>query len=184
MSHGQQDGQHEPQWGTREPGTPGGTSRERWREYVVDDVDLDDRSMRRADVRHQQSWWSVVRVLDSELVDGAERRDAGDRRECRLPIRAYVHLGELTPADVHIDLHGGRLSAADVRDRPDGVRLYSVESYGNGIFVFEGCATPVDDELADGWTVRVRPSPNGCVGLPVAPVVGWCAPPAPRTGDG
>jgi hypothetical protein len=69
-----------------------------------------------------------------------------------------VQLGALLPADVHVDI-----SRRDVEPgSSDGgaLRLWSVQSYRNGAFVFEAAATDqeIDDSILADLIVRVRPA--------------------------
>jgi hypothetical protein len=73
----------------------------------------------------------------------------------RVRVRANVHLGSLLPADVLVE------ATTDAAEAPDAsgewpIRLSSVQSYGNGTYVFEGLL-PLEavDEYA--LIVRVRP---------------------------
>lgn len=98
--------------------------------------------------------WEEVRVAHAE----ARRRiGAGG---VRFHIRAVVHLGALLPTDVQVECGvRGRERGHSV----SGVRLWSVQSYRNGAFVYE--ATIADDAIGDvaqdDLVVRVRPAPVG-----------------------
>lgn len=74
----------------------------------------------------------------------------------RLRVRVNVYLGALAPADVLVE------ATVDEADTPDGsgewpIRLCSVQSYGNGIYVFEALLPRQPVEHRRRLTVRVRP---------------------------
>ncbi|MGZ8376080.1 MAG: hypothetical protein ACXW0Z_02460 [Gemmatirosa sp.] len=87
--------------------------------------------------------WPRVQV---DLVDVAP-----DRRGTL--VRAIVRLGELTPADVHVELFEDAPDDSD--PRPGAWPMWSSRSYDNGSFVFE--ASVPSAPAPDGWLVRVRP---------------------------
>lgn len=73
----------------------------------------------------------------------------------RVRVRANVHLGSLVPADVLVEATADVAeTAAASREWP--IRLWSVQSYRNGTYVFEGLLPleAVDEHLL---IVRVRP---------------------------
>jgi hypothetical protein len=86
------------------------------------------------------------------------RRLAHDS-EPYIRIRTVVHLEALVPADVQVDISH---RYAQHENPGDGARrLWSVQSYRNSAFVFEG--TVSEQELAgvgplEGLVVRVRPA--------------------------
>jgi hypothetical protein len=94
----------------------------------------------------RQQWRGVC-------VTQVETTPACDDVPGHVRVRANVHLGSLVPADVLVD------ATADREKVPAewSTRLASLQSYGNGTFVFEGLLPPhaVDDRCP--LIVRVRP---------------------------
>ncbi len=70
-------------------------------------------------------------------------------------LRVTVHLGSLSPADVVVEAAAGE-PADTSREWP--IRLCSMQSYGNGTYVFEGLLPPHDTKDQRALTVRVRPA--------------------------
>ncbi|CAN5210402.1 MAG: alpha-glucan family phosphorylase [Nocardioides sp.] len=99
-----------------------------------------------------RSAWPAVRV---EHVEGS---GLGDNPEVggTLAVRSFVALGELSPADVAVELVYGRVTDADQLSAPTLVALQPVESYDGGRYCFAGS---VDLTKAGpfGYTVRVVP---------------------------
>ncbi len=97
----------------------------------------------RQPARPRVDGWGAVRVesVDVRIVDApdvagvADVADAAGAAERRL-VRARVHLGRLCPADVHVHVVPAR-TPADASAGPPLARLWSVQSYGNGTYVFE-----------------------------------------------
>ncbi len=87
--------------------------------------------------------WATVRVTHVET--NPLRADVP--RHVRL--RANVHLGSLAPADVLVEATADRAKTA--------TRLASLQSYGNGIYVFEGVLPPHAFKEGHPLIVRVRP---------------------------
>ena len=108
----------------------------------------------------QHRRWSAVRVVDVAVAPAASPR------EDRALVRACLYLGMLAPADVYVEVTGPR----PVADAPDGVRLWSTQRYADGTFLFEG-HVPAPIAGRDALSVRVRPTPDGAVREPVAPLV-------------
>jgi len=74
--------------------------------------------------------WDAVRVIHLDVTPLADVVD-------RVRVRAVIHLGSLSPADVRV---GAVRSGAESDDESDesASELYSAQSYRNGTFVFEG----------------------------------------------
>jgi hypothetical protein len=97
--------------------------------------------------------WPHVRI-DSVLLEpcGTGRR-----------VRAVVQLGGLTPADVHVGLlpaaTADPLAKALATDaaRSCADRMWSAESYGNGVVVFERVIAAAEEAATDSWVVYVTP---------------------------
>jgi hypothetical protein len=94
--------------------------------------------------------WRAVHVIQ---LDAA--RHLADRLD-RVRVRAVIHLGLLSPADVRVDAVAGAgepVGASHQRVH----EMWSVQSYRNGAFVFEGL---IAAESLDGYrmlAVTVRP---------------------------
>ena len=96
--------------------------------------------------------WPAVRVehVDSEGVgDGAV---VG----ATLGVRAWVALGELSPADVEVQAVHGRIAADDVLLDTTVTAMVVGESYEGNRHRFDA-VVPLDDSGAFGYTVRVVP---------------------------
>ena len=91
--------------------------------------------------------WSCVRVTDIKATP------VPDGVPGHVRLRANVHLGSLVPADVLVDAtaEGGNVSGER------STRLASLQSYGNGIYVFEGLLSLRTVEDRSPLIVRVRP---------------------------
>lgn len=97
--------------------------------------------------------WAAVRLLELEFETGRPLIPAGHRR-----VRATMHLGRLTPADVRAHLATTRALADDLAARAgEMVRLTCAQSYGNGVYVFEGHVA--EDVLGDAERLRVLVEP-------------------------
>jgi hypothetical protein len=73
-----------------------------------------------------------------------------------LRVHANVHLGSLAPADVHVEVTADGSEKAEASGECS-VRLFSIQSYGNGTYVFEGLLPSQVVEKDCPLTVRVRP---------------------------
>ena len=99
--------------------------------------------------------WRQVRVDVAELVATGSA--------CR--VRAVVHLGALSPADVHVELTPASAALADVGATPSegdaavvAYPLWCDHSYDNGCYVFDRVLSPIALAPHDAWSVRVRPA--------------------------
>lgn len=121
--------------------------------------------------------WSGVRVED---IDSHLRHERYGRDE--VIVRAYVKLGTLLPADVKVDLLIDRRHADRCNPRGADHPLWSVQSYENGVFVFEGSMPRNEVEKAAGIGVRVRPfrTRDGASAPPA--VIEWMEPPPSLAG--
>jgi hypothetical protein len=93
--------------------------------------------------------WGAVRVTG---LDTTQLADVPGR----VRVRAVIHLGSLSPADVHVDAVAGAADSADTT-RPRLGELWSAQSFRNGTFVFEGFAEAEALGEQRLLTVRVRP---------------------------
>jgi hypothetical protein len=94
--------------------------------------------------------WEAVRVVQVEVT--SQFADATDR----VRVRAVIHLGALSPADVRVDVVGDVAEPVDA-SVPRLGELCSAQSYHNGTFVFEGIAATNEFGDHPSLTVRVRP---------------------------
>ncbi len=95
--------------------------------------------------------WEAIRVTHLEAVP------LPPRTRGRLHVRANVHLGALTPADVLVEATAEGGEASDPRGEWP-IRLCSIQSYGNGTYVFDAPLPPQGREKRRLLTVRVRPA--------------------------
>jgi hypothetical protein len=105
--------------------------------------------------------WDAVRVIDLDVTRLADVAD-------RVRVRAVIHLGSLSPADVFVGAMCGTPGADGTSELP-GSELYSAQSYRNGTFVFEGFTVvdaPDGDRLV-GVLVRPRGAHENLSGLTV-----------------
>jgi hypothetical protein len=119
-----------------------------------------------AEVGRLAAAWPAVAV---RAIDVHPIHDGDDSRAS---VQACVQLGGLLPVDVRVALVASP-RRSDARAR----RMLSVHAYGNGSFLFE-TSVPVA-QLADDWSVEVRPPDWLAPSVDVVPVARWfAAPPA------
>jgi starch phosphorylase len=114
--------------------------------------------------------WSGVRV---EHVEASGVGDSPERGT-QLSVRAYVALGELTAADVLVELASGRVDHNDRIVHPTFTALAPAEGYDGNRWRYEA-TVGLDDTGPFGYTVRVLPSHEGLhdpaeLGLQALPV--------------
>jgi starch phosphorylase len=104
--------------------------------------------------RVRQAWPSVA----IEHVDTADEAAVPTERSVgeSIPIRAYVSLGTLQPADVEVQVVHGRLDDGDDLERPATSPLSVAESYEAGRHRYEGSVS-LSEAGPFGYTVRVVP---------------------------
>ncbi|MDN4162810.1 alpha-glucan family phosphorylase [Nocardioides abyssi] len=102
--------------------------------------------------RRVRSGWSGVRV------EHVESSGVGDAPEVGavMSVRAFVALGDLSPADVAVQLVHGRTTSEDELRDTSVTELAVAESYEAGRHRFDGDVT-LDHSGAFGYTVRVVP---------------------------
>ena len=110
--------------------------------------------------------WNAVRIV-SVTITGSH-----DVRGLRTSVQAHVYLGALRPADVRVELLPGRLTG-DALPAPV-TRLWTEASLGNGGYLFEASVARSTIEAPEGFTICVRPAPNGGAS-DRPPVLRWCA---------
>ena len=85
-------------------------------------------------------------------------RDDGSGLSC---VTAVLHLGALLPADVLVQLLPPPAASADDDVEEDVLRLWSVQSYRNGMYVFEAHAPDRLLAARPGARLRVRRHEGG-----------------------
>jgi starch phosphorylase len=98
-----------------------------------------------------QEHWPEVRIEHVEANTSSDL-SVGDRLE----VRAHVHLGQLTPGDVTVELYSGRLGPEREIKAPETTTMQYRESMGDGRYLFVGailCRT--SGRL--GYALRVLP---------------------------
>jgi starch phosphorylase len=81
-----------------------------------------------------------------------------------VPLRAYIHLGELTPEDVEVQAVSGRVDFEDQIDKPTVHILTVQENLDSGRWRFEG-TMHLDRTGPFGYTVRVLPRHVGLASI-------------------
>jgi glycogen phosphorylase len=117
--------------------------------------------------RELASWKTRVRAqwhsVAVEHVD-VSIPDAQPALGVEVPLRAYVHLGELAPDDVRVQVVFGRVDLDDVIAAPTVVDLAPAEAYDGGRWRFDG-QMPLDRTGPFGYTVRVLPRHEGLASI-------------------
>jgi starch phosphorylase len=106
------------------------------------------------------AWKQRVRAGWADVrVEHVESSGVGDAPEvgALLTVRAFVSLGALTPADVHVQVVHGRIDSEDELICGTVEDIALAESYEGGRHRFDGTVT-LDRTGAFGYTVRVIPS--------------------------
>lgn len=96
--------------------------------------------------------WPSVRVEHVESSGVADAPEVGDT----MSVRAFVCLGDLTPADVDVQLVHGRSTGEDQLVDTAIESLHVAESYEAGRHRFDG-TLPLDRSGSFGYTVRIIP---------------------------
>ncbi len=88
-------------------------------------------------------------------------------------MKALIHLGQLRPDDVTVELYMGRLDAgADFADAT-GMPMQAVESLEDGRHLFEASGITCCDSGQHGYTVRVVPCYPGMVTPYLPGLITW-----------
>jgi starch phosphorylase len=96
--------------------------------------------------------WARVRIEAVETKSLTEVRVGDEVR-----VRAQVHLGDLTPEDVAVELYLGRVDADGEIVDAETTSMEPVDSDDNGSYFFETRASPCRKSGLHGYTVRVLP---------------------------
>jgi glycogen phosphorylase len=96
--------------------------------------------------------WPAVRVEHVESSGVGDAPEVGDT----MSVRAFVALGDLSPADVDVQLVHGRSNGEDELSDTTVSSLHTAESYESGRHRFDGDVV-LDSSGSFGYTVRVIP---------------------------
>jgi starch phosphorylase len=96
--------------------------------------------------------WSQVRVQEVEAEPLTELQVGSEVRA-----RARVHLGDLTPDDVTVELYLGRVDAGGEIVEAEATPMQFIEPAEEGNYLFEAGAIPCRKSGRHGYTVRVLP---------------------------
>ena len=96
--------------------------------------------------------WGNVRVETVEAVGDGEIR-VGDQ----IRVRASVHLGNLTPEEVAVELYLGRLNADGQITSATSIAMNCLGQQNGGMHIYEAKEVPCERSGRIGYTVRVRP---------------------------
>ena len=98
--------------------------------------------------------WGQIRI-ERVWTEGAEGQElkVGDQ----LQVRAQVHLGELNPTDVTLELFHGPLDAEGLIVKGQAIPMLIAQSKGNGSYVFAG-AISCRTSGRHGYALRIVPS--------------------------
>lgn len=99
-----------------------------------------------------RSHWRELRIEKVE-APAALQMKVGDK----INVKAWVHLGSLTPDDVSVELYLGRLNPQGEIVEPGVTRMEFKESVKEGLSLFEAWTVPCCKSGLHGYTVRVVP---------------------------
>ena len=99
-----------------------------------------------------QKHWSQVRVETIE-DDSASGLEIG----AGLTVKAHVHLGQLQPNDVSVQLYYGQLDGNGMLKDGAVTPMHPVSQVGEGVHLFEGMITSLRTGL-HGYTIRILPN--------------------------
>ena len=74
-----------------------------------------------------------------------------------IQFQTVIHLGELTPDDVAVEICMGQVDARDKIISPEFTKMAPLESLGGGRYTFEGSSAPCRKSGQHGFTIRVLP---------------------------
>jgi len=116
--------------------------------------------------------WPQVRI---EAVEGqVHDLKVGER----MTVRVRVHLGELSPGDVNVELYVGRLSAAQEILDAVTTRMEATGERSGNTWVFEGHASPCSRSGRHGYTIRVLPCHPDLTAAFLPGLITWAEPEA------
>ena len=97
--------------------------------------------------------WPELRIEKVE-APAASQLKVGDK----IDVKAWVHLGALTPQDVSVELFMGRVDAQGDIVETQATRMEFKERSKEGLSLFEVWAVPCSKSGLHGYTVRVIPN--------------------------
>jgi hypothetical protein len=110
--------------------------------------------------------WRGVRIEEAQLAPAAGSEHA-------MRVWACVELGELAPADVRVELVPGAPGTILDRSTHRAHRLWSVQSYFNGRYVFEGIVPAPDLAGPEGYSIRITRYADVAAARTAPAVVRW-----------
>jgi len=96
--------------------------------------------------------WPSLRIESVDAVHESELRVGG-----KISVRARVHLGEITPDEVAVELYLGRLDGDGEITDAAAIPMQPVGRNAEGIHTFEAAEVPCRSSGRIGYTVRVLP---------------------------
>ncbi len=96
--------------------------------------------------------WSEIQITPPKRIDGGSSR-VGDQ----IRITTRVHLGELRPEEVQVELYFGRLQGVDSVTSSNTLQMQVVGNGDNGRYEYE-CFLPCETPGNYGYTARVIPA--------------------------
>ena len=119
---------------------------------LADDDMARARRIATAKTRLEAAWGQVS--VRAERSDGANGLGVGDR----FVTTARVHLGELTPEDVAVELFMGTVDVDGELTGTRAIPMRQLTTSGDGGYLFESEPVECDASGLNGYTVRVRPA--------------------------
>ena len=101
---------------------------------------------------HVRSNWPQVRIETVE-APAVNQFKVGDKVEAK----ARIHLGDLKPEDVAVELYLGRLDTKGNITDAGATRMEHVESHTDGTYLYAASAVPCHNSGLHGYTIRVMP---------------------------
>ncbi len=135
-----------------------------------------------ARARALAAWLERVRAAWPQVrVEAVESRLRELKVGERLTVRVRVHLGELTPDDVNVEMYLGRVDAdGEIQDAAVAGMQATGERSG-GSWVFQGSAAPCCRSGRHGYTVRVLPSHPDLTVAFLPGLITWAGPDTARS---
>ena len=102
---------------------------------------------------HVQKNWSQIDVKVIDADPPTELQVGG-----QFHVQVKVTLGDLTPGDVAVELYMGRVDAVGEIVEAESLPVQSVESVGDGVYLYETGDVPCQRSGLHGYTIRVLPN--------------------------
>lgn len=96
--------------------------------------------------------WSQIKVLE---VNNERLKEVKVRST--FPVTAKVYLGALTPEDVSVELYLGPVNSKGEIFNANAIAMKAVETYPNGVYMFQAEAVMCCRSGMHGFTVRILP---------------------------